>query len=164
MYFNFNRADFHCSWQGLKLAYARSVVLFLAINIIKKNYWNDWIKDTSLFLWKKMNLIISNLINIAYIMTENKNKLLTNIKVNEDDLQQWVYKNIIKDKLKFKYKWEAFSANDHFDLITYISKQGKNWVFDKTALNKLFVHFNNRFSKEILRRKVFKLGIDFYPN
>ena len=161
MYFNFTRAEFHCSWQGLKLAYARSIVLFLAINIIKKNYWNQWIKDTSIFLWKKLNLIISNLINLEYIMI--KNKLLTNIKVNEDDLQQWVYQNIIKDKLKFKYKWEKFTVNDHFDLITYISKRNKNWVFNRNALNKLFIYFNKRFSKELLRQKVFKLGIDFYP-
>ena len=108
-----------------------------------------------------MSIIINNILNLENTMQKNKNKLITNIVVDENKINQWIENRIVTDQLKFKYKYEYFGINEGLTLMKYITNQSSNWKFNEKSLNEIFKMFKRRYSKEIIKRKVFKMGIDF---
>ena len=155
-------ANFHHSWQSLNLAYARADILFISINILKFKYWEQEIGNISVKLKHEFNLIINNILNMENIRKNNKNKLITNIVFDEYKYQQKIYEKIIEDNHKFKYSWNKFGASESLQLIKYVSEQDYDWKFNENELNKLFIFFDKKFSKNKLREKVMSLGIEFH--
>ena len=91
----------------------------------------------------------------------NKNKLVPEIKNDHTNIKQITINNIKKDKLKFKYEYESFTAYDNLQLLEYILGKDDDWVLNASDLDELFKYFNGRFERQYLRKKCFKYGIDY---
>lgn len=156
------RADYHNSLQSLQLAYTRCVVLYLSINFIKFEYWRNYIDKRWQQLYHQINEIINNVNNLEYIKQKTKNDLVPQIKFNRDEMYKYTLKNIQKDKLKFRYKWNAFTTSETMQLLEWLFQQGEDdFILNQHKLNDLFNYFEQRFSTECLRKKCLKFGIEY---
>lgn len=157
----YNRTDLHNSLQSLKLAYARATLLYISINFDKFKYWNKYIKKIHENAYYKINEIINHCNNIKYIKNKNKKFLIGQIFYDKEELNKNVFKQIKKNKLKFKYKWQHFGQQENLELMEYILKQKKEWSLNKKTLQDIFLYFDRRFLKETLRRKCFQYGVEY---
>ena len=143
------------------MAYSRLTLIYVCINFIRFKHWANDIKEVSTSLYEQINVIINKTYQLDYITNMNKNKLIPEIKNNKQQFNQIIIDNIKKDKLKFKYNYEYFSAYNNLKLLEYILQKDNEYVMDSSDLDDLFEYFDGRFEKQYLRKKCFKYGVDF---
>ena len=157
---NHFRCQFHKSVQSLKLAYSRTTIIFLCINFIKFERWRNWMKKNYKSTYDKFNKITKEVNNLTLIKKKRKH-LVPHINYDQKKIMNIIYQKIINDKLKFKQKHEKWTEVENLSLLQYICNQSKCWILTNKTLHKMWLYFEKRYTKDFLRRKCYKYGIDY---
>lgn len=112
-------------------------------------------------LHKRIKNVINKAFNLTYITDMNKNKLIPQVKHDTEEHNNKLLKFIVRDQLKFKYQYEEFGPYDNLQLLQYIMKKGDNWTLNSSSLEEIYKYFKGKYSKEFLRRKAFKYGVEY---
>ena len=98
---------------------------------------------------------------MVYLHNKFSNKLIIDLKYDENKLNEHIFQYISRDKLRFKYKYDKFGASENMKLMEFLTKQNKDWKLNKQGLNEICVLFKNKYSDKILQEKCLNYGYEY---
>ena len=110
-----------------------------------------------------MEIVVKKLKNLHNIKEKFLEKnLVPQISIDKKEERELLLNKIKQTKLTHRYEYEKFGVSDYMELLEYVLKQDDDWQLNKKTITEIFYHFKGRFSVSILKRKLFKYGIDYH--
>lgn len=150
----------HCdNWQSIKLLYIRCITSFFCINTKRLQTFGATFNSKYPLIMHEITNIINNTLRLNFIFT-NQCPMIPTIKVNKMELNEIIYKQIVRDKLHFKCCWKRWKKKQDIKLKQFIQNNNIHNI-NNEILNNLYIFFDKKFSAIQLRSKCHKFGLNF---
>ena len=157
MYFKIYRSNFGLKKQSCLLLYARTVILFLSINITVFKFWkknDNYIKKKQPKVYHEMDEILQHLSLLTSIKNIFDQCSIPHIINNYDDIKKELLVVLKRDDMQFKFNYEKFNWVDSIKILQWIceQKQKDSVRFNAKLFSQMFNYFDRRYNPKILRK------------